>query len=70
MLKEKKIDYIVIDNDPFFSSGIVQAMREKFPNDKVKMMSHWFDTKDSEIRAGVQKFTKQKGRFLVQIELV
>ncbi len=70
MLKEKKSGYLVIDNDPFFSSGIVLSMRKKFPNDKMRMVSHWFDTKDSEVRAEVQKFTKLKARFLVQIELV
>ena len=70
MLKEKKTGYLVIDNDPFFSSGIVLSMRKKFPNDKMRMVSHWFDTKDSEVRAEVQKFTKLKARFLVQIELV
>ena len=70
MLKEKKSGYVVINDDPFFGSGIVLAMRKKFPNDKMRMVSHWFDTKDSDVRAEVQKYTKQKGRFLVQIELV
>ena len=68
-LSEKKTGYIVIDNDPFFTSGLVMALRKQI-KDTSRVVTHWFDTKDKSVKDEVSKFTKQQARYLVQIEIV
>ena len=68
-LNEKKTGYIVIDNDPFFGSGIVMALRKQI-KDTSRVVTHWFDTKDKSVKDEVSKFSRQQARYLVQIEIV
>ena len=68
-LSEKKTGYVVIDNDPFFGSGIVMALRKQI-KDTSRVVTHWFDTSRPEVKAEVSKFTKQTSRYLVQLEIV
>ncbi len=68
-LTEKKTGYIVINGDPFFSSGIVMALRKQI-KDTSRVVTHWFDTSKPEVKAEVSKFSRQQARYLVQIEIV
>ncbi len=68
-LTEKKTGYVVIDNDPFFGSGVVMALRKQI-KDNSRVITHWFDTKDKSVKDEVSKYTKQQARYLVQIEIV
>ncbi len=68
-LNEKKTGYIIINSDPFFSSGLVMVLRKEI-KDTSRVVAHWFDTKDKSVKDEVSKFTKQTSRYLVQIEIV
>ena len=68
-LSEKKTGYIVIDNDPFFGSGISAAIKKQFKETN-HIVLHWFNTGDPETKAEVSKVTKQTSRYLVQVELI
>ncbi|MCL5677686.1 MAG: hypothetical protein M1442_00250 [Candidatus Thermoplasmatota archaeon] len=68
-LTEKKTGYIVIDNDPFFGSGIAMALRKNI-KDFDHIVLHWFDTSRPEVKTEVSKYTKQQSRYLVQVEIV
>ncbi len=69
MLQEKKKEYVVIENDSFFGSGIASSLRKQFPKAE-NIVQHWFDMNDSDTKAEVSKHTEQESRYLVQIELV
>ena len=68
-LSEKKTGYVIVDNDPFFGSGIVMALRKQI-KDTSRVVTHWFDTKDKSVKDEVSKFSRQQARYLVQIEIV
>ena len=68
-ITEGRTGYVVIDNDPFFGSGIVMALRKNI-KDSNRVVTHWFDTSKPEIKAEVSRFTKQTSRYLVQVEIV
>lgn len=68
-INEKKTGYIVIDNDPFFGSGIAMALRKQ-TKDSNHIVLHWFDTSRPEVKAEVSKYTRQTSRYLVQVEIV
>lgn len=68
-LSEKKTGYVIVDDSPFFTSGIVMALRKQI-KDTSRVVTHWFDTSKPEVKAEVSKFTKQQARYLVQIEIV
>lgn len=68
-LSEKKTGYVIVNDDPFYTSGIVMALRKSI-KDTSRVVTHWFDTSKPEIKAEVSKFTKQQARYLVQIEIV
>ena len=68
MLSAKKTGFILVNHDPFFGNGITAAVRKQFPkNDKI--VFRWFDCRDSAVKSEVQKYTKQTGRYLVQVEV-
>ncbi len=69
MLQAKQKGYVVIENDPFFGSGIASSLRKQFPKAE-NIVLHWFDMKDAETKAEVSKHTKQTSRYLVQIEIL
>ncbi len=69
MLSEKKKGYILVENDPFFGSGISAALRKQYPKAE-NITLHWFDTNDADTKAELSKVTKQTGRYLVQIEVL
>ena len=68
-LTEKKTGYIVIDNDPFFSSGIVLSLRKQI-KDTSRVVTHWFDTSKPEVKAEVSRFSRQTSRYLVELEII
>lgn len=68
-LSEKKTGYVIVDNDPFFGSGIVMALRKQV-KDTSRVVTHWFDTSKPEVKAEVSKFTRQTSRYLVELEIV
>ncbi len=69
MLSEKKKGYVVIQDDPFFGSGIASSLRKQFPKAE-NIVLHWFDMNDAETKATVSNVTKQTSRYLVQIEIL
>ena len=69
MLAEKKKGYILVENDPFFGSGISAALRKRYPKAE-NITLHWFDTNDTDTMAELSKVTKQTGRYLVHIEVL
>ena len=69
MLQDKQKGYVVIENDPFFGSGIASSLRKQLPKAE-NIIMHWFDMNDADTKAEVSKHPKQESRYLVQIELV
>ena len=69
MLEEKKKGYVIVGNDPFYGSGVAAALKKQYPKaDNITL--HWFDTQKPGIKDEIEKFTKEKSRFLVQVEIV
>ena len=69
MIEEKDSGYVLVGGDPFFGSGVAAAIKKQYPKAE-NITLHWFDTQKPGVKDEIEKFTKEKSRFLVQIEIV